>query len=300
MQPNILVTGASGFLGWHVCRIAAASRRVFGTYHDHPVQIDGVVCRRIDISDPGSLQSLFEQLQPDAVIHTAAVSQANVCQNQPGETWRINVGASAAIAGLCAERGIPCVFTSTDLLFDGNSAPYAEDDPPSPLSVYGEQKAAAEAAMRERYPQTAICRMPLMFGDTGGARRSFDMQMVRSLLAGRRVTLFYDEFRTPVDAESAARGLLRCVEEGVEGTIHLGGKERLSRYEMGVVAAKAFGADLSLIDRVSQTEVPMSAPRPADVSLDSARAFSMGYDPADVVTAYRRIADRRRSSSADG
>jgi len=190
---------------------------------------------------------------------------------------------------LCAERKIPCLFTSTDLVFDGNTPPYSETDLPSPISTYGFQKAEAEQAMAGRCPQTVICRLPLMFGYSPDGPSGFEAEMVRSLASGKRVSLFFDEFRTPADTESVASGLLWILNRGIGGMIHLGGRTRISRYQMGRIAARHLGADPSLLDRISRNDLDMPAPRPADVSLDSGRAFSLGYTPADFETAYRRL-----------
>jgi nucleoside-diphosphate-sugar epimerase len=88
------------------------------------IDIHGVNLLKVDLKDFQELKRIFSQIKPDAVIHTAAQSSPNYCQNNPDETHLINVTASANIAGLCADYSIPCVFTSTDLVFNGLNPPY--------------------------------------------------------------------------------------------------------------------------------------------------------------------------------
>ncbi|MBP0035588.1 MAG: sugar nucleotide-binding protein [Roseofilum sp. Belize BBD 4] len=105
----------------------------------------------LNLLDFSALERLFTDIQPDAIIHTAAQSSPNYCQTHPQETDEINIHAAVEIARLSAQRHIPCVFTSTDLVFDGTAAPYGEADRPSPINHYGQQKVRAEQAMRQEY-----------------------------------------------------------------------------------------------------------------------------------------------------
>ncbi len=278
---KLLVTGASGFLGWHVCQLAQQQGwEVYGTYHTHPVEIPGVLLQRVDLKDFAELKQLLEAIQPTAVIHTAAQSKPNTCQVDPDGTYEVNVTASCNLAGLCGDRTLPYIFTSTDQVFNGQAAPYRETDPVSPLNHYGTQKVAAEVGILERYPNAAVCRMPLMFGAAPIAS-NFLQLFAQTLRAKQELRLFADEFRTPVGGHTAAQGLLWAIAH-VQGLIHLGGKERISRYEFGCLMVEVLELPTTGLRSCSQKDVPMAAPRPPDVSLDSSKAFSLGYAPPPI------------------
>ncbi|MDX2215088.1 MAG: NAD(P)-dependent oxidoreductase [Oculatellaceae cyanobacterium bins.114] len=279
-MKKLLVTGASGFLGWNVCQAAQANWQVYGTYATHPITMPGVTLVQVNLTDYPALQNLFQTLQPDAVMHLAAQSSPNVCQTQPDAAYAINVTASANLAGLSADRAIPCVFTSSDLVFDGQHPPYRETDPVCPLSRYGEQKALAEIEMRSRHPGVAICRMPLMFGYAPHAA-SFIQPFLKILRSGQPLSLFVDEIRTPVSGRDAAYGLLLALQQ-VQGCLHLGGRDRLSRYEFGRHMVEVLELSAANISACRQADVSMPAPRPPDVSLDSSKAFQLGYHPGLV------------------
>jgi dTDP-4-dehydrorhamnose reductase len=280
-MKKLLVTGSSGFLGWKLCQLAKQEWQVYGTHFTHRVEIPGVKLLPADLTDFQELQRLFQEIQPDAVIHTAAQSQPNYCQTHPQESRAINVTASWNIAGLCADYSIPCVFTSTDLVFNGLNAPYRETDPVSPVSLYGEQKVMAEEGMLSRYPRTAVCRLPLMFGFGAPAAKSFIQPMLQALREGQELALFVDEFRTPVSGNTAARGLLLAL-ENVHDRIHLGGKERVSRYDFMRLLVEVLGLRDAKIKTCRQADIKMAAPRPPDVSLDSSKAFALGYQPLSL------------------
>ncbi len=278
---KLLITGASGFLGWHLCQLAQTQWQVYGLTHSKTINLPNINFLKTDLTDIQALKTLFQDLKPDAVIHTAAQSQPNFCQQYPDISYQINVIASLEIANLCAEFNIPCVFTSTDLVFNGLNSPYTETDPGSPISYYGEQKVLAEQGMLERYPRTAICRMPLMFGDVPNHATSFIQPFIKTLKEGKVLNLFVDEFRTPVGGTTAAKGLLLALET-TSGILHLGGKERISRYEFGLLMADILDLPKHLIQPCSQADIKMFAPRPPDVSLDSSKAFNLGYQPLSI------------------
>jgi len=280
-MKKLLVTGASGFLGWNLCQLAKPEWDVYGTYFSHPGEIPGVNLIKVDLRDFEEIKHIFREIQPAAVIHMAAQSSPNFCQSHPIESHSINVTAAWNIAGLCADSSIPCVFTSTDLVFNGLNPPYRETDPVSPVSLYGEQKVIAEEGMLERYPLSAVCRMPLMFGMATPPATSFMQPFIKTLREGQELSLFTDEFRTPVSGKTAAQGLLLALEK-VKGRIHLGGKERLSRYDFGRLLVEVLQLPETGLKKCRQKDVKMAAPRPPDVSLDSSMAFAMGYSPLSL------------------
>jgi len=289
MTKKLLVTGASGFLGWNLCLAAQKRYTVHGTCNTHHYFIDGIDMHSIDLCDRNMLDKLFKEISPDIVIHTAAAADPNYCQNNPDVSQEINVTASASLAQRCADYGIPFVFTSTDLVFDGNNAPYHEDDPVSPVSLYGEQKAAAEQAILASCPGSVVCRMPLMYGDAPVHAKSFIHPMISAITDHRTLTLFTDEFRCPCSAKDAAEGLLLAPERGMHGILHLGGPQRLSRYDMGTLLGDALNIPPNLA-AAKQSDVRMSAPRPPDVTLDSSKATTLGFAPKTMAERLSELA----------
>ncbi len=277
-MPKLLVTGASGFLGWNLCQIAASEWEVYGAYFSRSLTIPGTIPFKVDLTDFQDLKTQFQMIKPDAVIHLAAQSSPNRCQEQPAASHQMNVVVSRDIAGLCADADIPCAFASSDQVFDGLNPPYKEDDPVSPINLYGEQKARAEVEMLARYPKTAVCRMPLMFGQVPPTASSFLQPFIQALREKRELKLFVDEIRTPVSGTTAARGLLLAVQKA-QGRLHLGGRERISRYDFGRLMVDVLELPPEGLKTSRQQDVKMSAPRPPDVSLDSSKAFVLGYAP---------------------
>lgn len=290
-RTRLLITGAGGFLGGALCREAAGNWEVYGLFHRHRPGIPAGRLVYADLTETGNATRVLDHVTPGAVIHAAAVADVGTCQADPESTEAINVQVPARMAGWCARNSIPFVFLSTDLVFDGRRPPYSEDRHTNPLNNYARQKAAAESAVLKNHPGALVCRLPLLIGVSRRMGRNFSHQMLIGIRRGTPVMLFTDEFRTPVDIQSAAEGILGLAGNAA-GIVHLGGRTRVSRYDLGLMMAAAMGRDAGMVRPVSVTAFPSADLRARDVSLDSRRAYRLGYDPAPLDEAVRRVVDQ--------
>lgn len=286
---SLLITGASGFLGSHLCRYHWANWQVWGTYHTQAIAHPNVKMLPLDLTDAQSIHTCWEQVCPDAVIHTAALSAASQCQQKPELSYRINVAGTGQLAKYCAEAKIPFIFTSTDLVFDGTSPPYRESDRPNPINTYGQHKAMAEAAVLAQYPAATICRLPLLMGPAIGTAQCFLQATLAAIAADHSQTLFTDEIRTPASVTDVVQGLHLVLDRDVSGIWHLGGPQPLNRYELGRLIAESHGVPTATLQPGLQASMPLATPRPKDVSLDSHQAYALGYAPQLPEIALRAI-----------
>lgn len=289
-MKQVVVTGAGGFLGYHLTKILADKGwQVIGTWLHKPIQNKQINAHQIDLTDTYAVSSWLMQLKPDAVIHAAAQGNANFCQQHPEESRKINVDSTVHLAGICKELNIPFVFTSTDLVFDGYEGFYGPNEQPQPLSEYGKQKAEAEQGTLKVYPTATICRLPLMYGLSGEFGKSFIHDFLEKWQNGETVKLFTDEYRTAADAASVSRGIELLLSKGLTGIWHLGGKERLSRFEFGEILAEVYEIENPGIEPVTHDMFEMAAPRPKDVSLNSLKSYAEGYAPLRTEVALQQI-----------
>ncbi|MDO6459724.1 sugar nucleotide-binding protein [Granulosicoccaceae sp. 1_MG-2023] len=281
MAEHLLITGASGFLGWKLAHIARRRFRVSGLCHAHNSAIPGVSLHQADLAQTHRIAPLLERIKPDAVIHLAAMSSPNQCEQQAALSQALNVDATEAIGRWCQQHAVPLVFSSSSQVYDGEQAPYSEHSPCAPRNRYGEQKLAAENALRRVCPQATVCRVPLMYGAAPPAAASSLQPVLQALHSGRPIKLFTDEIRSSLGARAAAEGLLRMLEVPAELLI-LAGDEALSRYEFGLRVAAYYGLDPAPLQPAKQADLPMAAGRPRDLTMRNARARSFGFRPLSV------------------
>ncbi len=294
---KVLITGAGGFLGAHVLACAPAATQCIaglrpgptnpgptnhGTTSPNPGTTPAPPGSRnplptpLDLSRPQELGPLLQTLQPDGILHLAAMADTGACEREPALSQVVNVQASAALAQAAAELGVPMVFCSTDLVFDGEHAPYRPQDPPNPQMVYGRHKAEAEQAVLRNHPAAVIARLPLMYGLSDRPGRGMIGGMREAFRSGQLLRLFSDEYRSLAHAACVARGLWKAL-HWPGGIYHFGGPQRLSRLEFGLSLARALGADTALIASLRQRDLDTGTPRPADVSLDSSSSYALGF-----------------------
>jgi len=256
--------------------------------HRHTLPPPGPRPVPVELTDDEALARLLDSESPEAVVHVAALGQANRCQERPDEAHRVNAVLPGTLGRMCRERGLRLVALSTDLVFGGDRAFVREADPPAPLSVYGRTKLAGEEAALAACPTAAVARVALTLGRGHGVRGTSTESVAWALRAGRPVRLFTDEYRTPVDPESLVDALSLLLERGGSGLFHLGGPERISRHALGLRVARALGLPESGITAGRQSDHSGPDPRPADVSLDSTRARrELGWKPRPIDEAIR-------------
>ncbi len=283
-MKKLLVTGISSFLGKELALFPQNKWKITGLYKTNAVDYPNVNCVHCDIIDEEKLKDIFKKTQADAVIHFAALSNPNYCELNHEASFRVNVTASEHLAKLCDESQIPLVFTSTDLVFDGENAPYAEKDILKPQMIYGKHKAEAEKQILKNNKNAIIARFPVMYGNGG-----FMKNWIKTLKEGGTISAFTDEYRSMISATSAIEGLFLLLNKKLKGIWHLGGKERISRYDFALKMASAFKLPEEKIIPALRKEVTMPAARPADVTMDSRKAYQIGFNPLSIEEALKEI-----------
>jgi dTDP-4-dehydrorhamnose reductase len=266
-----LLTGASGQLGGYLLReLAARNLETVAWSGTRGGALFGVNLQPVDLTDHAKVAAAFREARPDVVIHAAARSRIVDCYRDPEHARLVNTRGSALLAELSAEAGARLLYVSTDLVFDGEKGDYREHDAPSPLSVYGRSKADAERAVLTM-SRNLVVRVSLLFGPSVVGRLSFFDEQVTAGRNGKGVTLFMDDWRTPLSLKTAASALVELARSGETGILHLGGPEKMSRVDMGQRLAAFLGVDPSFIRAIRRDEAALEEPRPRDTSLDSSR-----------------------------
>jgi dTDP-4-dehydrorhamnose reductase len=263
----ILLFGARGQLGRELAAAAAAAN----------IYVGGPGRDEIDIADPKAVGDAIARRQPDLVINAAAYTKVDRAESEPQAAWRANAIGPKVLAEATDKAGIPIVHISTDYVFDGTKdGPYREDDPIAPLGVYGQSKAAGEAAVRKAAPRHLIVRTAWLYSRHGS---NFAKTMIRLAAERDELKVVADQFGSPTAAADLAHAIVgiapRLVEPGMPcGTFHLAGDGATSWFGF---AARIVEEQARITRRrpkltpIATADHPTAARRPKNSALDSDR-----------------------------
>lgn len=290
----ILVTGASGLLGHNICPALAERHKIVAAYLTHPTEIlPGIAPARLDITRAGDVEALVRKTRPAAVVHAAALSRPDQCEKDPEAARRVIVAGTQNVAAACAANGSRLFYISSDLVFDGMAGNYSEEHSVRAVSVYSACKIAAETLALRSAADAVVLRISVVYGTPSPSNPGFLGDILRSWRAGNPMNFYTDQFRTPTYGPAVAQAVEAFVAGQVPGGIyHVGGADRLSRHEFGLLVAAAAGAPTTLVRPVNMPRTGDSAPRGADCSLISEKLRrATGIAPMPCREGLRLLAD---------
>lgn len=255
MKPVVVVTGAAGLIGQYLVNTAPRWAPEWG--------VRGLTRADLDLTDAATVEAAWKAIRPSAVVHCAALSRTQDCEVHQDRAWLVNVIATTRLAALAAD--LPFILLSSGEVFDGQTGWYGEADRPNPINVYGRTKLEAERAVLKN-PRHTVLRIVLTAGTSRTGDRSFVEDMCRAARAGKDVTLYADEFRCPLPAGVIARAVWELLEQDRPGLYHLGGRERLSRWDIGEALLPWYPELRGRLVKGS-ARGHSGAPRPRDLSL---------------------------------
>ncbi len=285
MFRKILLTGSNGLLGQKILALLAGRENMqviaLGRGVDRYPIPGGYLYEEADMTDPGRMRDLFDLHQPTHVIHGAAMTMVDVCEDERQECWDANVGAVEILTALCEEKGTHLVHISTDFIFDGEEGPYKENDLPNPVNYYGESKMEAERVIQRSAVDYAILRTVLLYGVTPAMSRSNIVLWVKeSLENGKPIRVVEDQFRSPTLAEDLASAAVLAVMSNAKGIFHISGPEMMTIFELAKKIADFWKLDKSLISPVLTADIKQKAKRPPRTGFVILKAQTeLGYKP---------------------
>jgi dTDP-4-dehydrorhamnose reductase len=233
-----IASGAAGFLRGRGWAIIATTRRRELVAEDRPF---------LDLT-----QSVDDWQPPPntrAACLCAAIGRLSDCARDPAGTALVNVTGTVALADRLLARDIPVVFLSTDKVFDGTRPLVPADMPPCPVSEYGRQKAAAEAALGERMRAGAPVAV-LRLAKVVSPGMTLLRQWVEVLAAGRPIHPFHDMMMAPTPVAIVAAAIERLLTGPVAGIFQLSGPRDIAYSEIAFRLARQLGADPRLVQPV--------------------------------------------------
>jgi len=285
-MKKILITGSNGLLGQKLVELLSKERdvEVIATargLNRLPASIKNYSYHTLDITDPDEVLEVIGEVKPDAIIHTAAMTNVDQCETEEALCWEMNVKAVDYLLDASERNNCFFLHLSTDFIFDGLAGPYDEDAKPAPLSYYGDSKLEAEKLVFKSSAKWAIARTVLVYGIAHDmSRTNIILWVKKSLEDGKKINVVDDQFRTPTLAEDLAMGCYLIVKHEAQGIFNISGKDFLTPYEMAIKTADYFNLDKSLINKTDSTKFTQPAKRPPRTGFIIEKAVAkLGYAP---------------------
>lgn len=284
-MKTILTTGSNGLLGQKLTEKILAEGRVklIATskgINRYPVKT-GYEYAEMDILNPAEVRQVIEKYKPDAIIHTAAMTNVDTCEANKELCHQLNVDAVQSLLSICEEKNIQLVHLSTDFVFDGANGPYKEEDAVCPVSYYGESKVLAEDLLKHSKAHWTIIRTILVYGISSDMSRSNIVLWAKGALEkASSINVVNDQWRMPTLAEDLAEACILAVEQSAQGIYHISGKDYMSIADLVRRVADYWSLDQSFLHEISSVSLNQTAKRPVKTGFILDKAIKdLGYNP---------------------
>ena len=290
---KLFITGASGLIGSTFLEMYSDKYEIYAIYFRNKPLLKGVQYFELNLLNTKELNSLIDRIKPDVILHLAALSSVSYCEQHPAMAHHINVYVTAKLDELSMKMNIPIIFTSSDLVFNGNNAPYDESDFTYPLSQYALQKETSENIILEKNPKAIIARMPLLFGIGPEYHTNFFKICVNALRSNETIQVYADEIRSAINVQTASRYLNDLIVYSIgndfeEQLFHTGGNIAISRYEFYKITAEILSLNTDLVKSVMIND----SKKPKDLTLTSEKVKKyMTFTIEDIKTQVREAID---------
>lgn len=253
---KVLVTGATGQLGWDVVK----------ELKKRNIECCGTGSKELDITDREAVMRFIEDYHPDAVIHCAAYTAVDRAEDEPEKCWDVNVNGTAYVAEACRAIDAKMVYISTDYVFgDDGDKPHEVDDPVHPLNVYGQTKWEGEEVVRRSLQKYFIVRISWVFGEHGN---NFVKTMLRLGQTHKEISVVADQFGAPTYTVDLAPLLCDMIETEKYSTYHACNSGCCSWAEFAEEIFKDAHMDVKVIP-IQTKEYPTKARRPKNSRLST-------------------------------
>lgn len=218
----------------------------------------------LDAADEHQVSELFDRVKPAVVINAAnSPGGTDACEQDPDLAEQYHFGSGRKLADASKRCGAKFVQISTDYVFDGRSGPYAETDPPNPLSRLGQAKLRLEEYVLNNVSDALIARTTFVFSWTPESKTgNFAMQIFENNRQGKSMNVPVDQVGNVTYAPNFSQALLELIRMGHSGIYHLAGTTRCSKHEWALALTDFFGLDPTLIQGVTTQQLAQPGPRP--------------------------------------
>ena len=265
-MKKILITGSTGQLGNSLGKVFKSRYDLVSTSRTKSNKNTNYF---LDITNSLLVKDMVSAISPDIIINLAALTNVDLCESNPDLAHAINFQGVKNLVNVF--KG-PIIHLSTDYVFDGKLGQYKENDITNPINVYGVTKYKAEKILLEKSKESLVIRTNVLYDYQSKAKSSFLNWVVDSLKRGEKIKVVDDQFNNPTWTDSISVVIDRAIKADLNGLIHWGDFDWISRYDFANKIADKFNLQSNLIEPIKTEELNQVAPRPLNGGLDTTLA----------------------------
>lgn len=263
---KVLVTGSNGMLGTDLC----------GILENNGFTVIPMTQKDFDITNLEETLKSIKKYSPDIVIHPAAYTNVDACEENVDLAYQINSIGARNVALACNSIDAAMVYVSTDYVFDGTATePYKEFDQVSPQSVYGKSKLAGENYVRDILSKYYIVRTAWLYGKHG---KNFVTTMIDLSTKMEQLKVVNDQNGCPTYTKDLSLAIAQLVRKPAYGIYHLSNSEPTTWYEFTKEIFRQCKINTP-VNPCTTDEFPRPAKRPAYSVLDNCSWRLEGFTP---------------------
>ena len=266
-MKKVVITGANGMLGSSIIK-EFKDKYEFYSLDKEPLEPILPNPVQIDLTDKEKTEEVIKKIKPDLVIHCAAITNVDFCEDNEELCYKVNVEATKHLAETCKKLGIVMVYISTDFIFDGEKGNYTEEDKPNPLGVYAKSKLLGEKAVLKSGIKKYIIPRTSIYGWNIQNKEGLVEWIINANKTKKELNIITDQYFTPILTNNFAQAIFELYENKIFGLFNVVGPERISKYDFAIKTAEVFDLDKSLINKTTLDKIPFKSKRPRDVSLN--------------------------------
>lgn len=244
---------------------------MFGTYNLNPCTIPDVRTIGMDVTSEDSICDVVSTLRPDYVVHCAAETRVDFCEENTVYALAINTAGTKTLSKICQKFGAKLIYISTDSVYEGCKNNYTEAAIPNPVNVYGKSKLYGEIAVKKHAYNHLIFRTNIYGWNLRPKLSLAEWILEQARNGSKKIPGFTDIVFSPIIVNDLANIIDQSIKQDLCGTYNAGAMDSCSKYDFARMICSVFGLPTELVRKATSDEKDFTARRPRNTSLDVSR-----------------------------
>ena len=286
----IALTGSKGLLGQYL--IKTQPIEVFeGVAQGNEHKIIELTRKELDVSNFAQVLEVLFKIQPDLIIHCAANGDVDNVEQNASQAVQTDLLGTINLMNYCENLNCKLITLSSNAVYDGDNAPYAETSKRNPINFYGKIKSLADDIIMKSSCDWLIIRPILMYG-WGGVRDNWVTKIIKSQKEGKKLSLVTDSYTQPVYAGDVAEAIWHLIKlDKWKETYNIASKKKISIHFFGMWVIAVFKLSSKLIKRAILNDFKSIAPRPLDTCFNTNKLLDKGFKCKEITEGLEAMRD---------